>query len=129
MKTVNAYCSACDQSVRLVLTDEPIQDDPSPIHDREVVCLEIGEHCSGALCPVSAVPPIVMAARLVRNGLQTRMQPIASGHCPACENQTDFVIVSREYCICSQCGTTSELNKIDFGSAGVFLEERLKSAG
>ena len=44
MKTIDAYCSACDQSVRLVLTDEPVQDDASPIHDREVVCLEIGEH-------------------------------------------------------------------------------------
>jgi hypothetical protein len=129
MKTVNAYCSACDHSVRLVLTDEPIQDDPSPIHDREVVCLEIGEHCSGALCPVSAVAPIVMAARLVRNGLQTQMQPIVSGHCPACDSQTDFVIVSREYCICSECGTTSNRDKVDFGSPAIFGEERLKPAG
>lgn len=107
MKTVNAYCSACDQQVRLVLTDEPVQDDPSPIHDREVVCLEIGEHCSGALCPVGAVPPMVMAARLVRNGLQTSMQPIVKGQCPACDAEADMVIVSREYCVCSLCGTTS----------------------
>lgn len=125
MKTVNAYCSACDQSVRLVLTDGPIQDDPSPIHDREVVCLEIGEHCSGALCPVGAVPTMVMAARLVRNGLQTQMQPIVKGHCPACDNQTDFVIVSREYCICSQCGTTSKRGEVDFESAAIFGEEGL----
>jgi hypothetical protein len=129
MKTVNAYCSACDHSVRLVLTDEPIQDDPSPIHDREVVCLEIGEHCSGALCPVSAVAPIVMGARLVRNGLQTQMQPIVKGHCLACDNQTDFVIVSREYCICAQCGTTSKRDTIDFGTSVVFKDEGLKSAG
>ena len=63
MKTIDAYCSACDNQVRLVLTDEPIQDDPSPIHDREVVCLEIGEHCSGNLCPIGAVPPVVMGCR------------------------------------------------------------------
>jgi hypothetical protein len=107
MKTVNAYCSACDQSVRLVLTDGPLQDDPSPIHDREVVCLEIGEHCSGALCPVGAVAPIVMAARLVRNGLQTEMQPIVKSTCPACDKRTDLVVVSRDYWICSECGSTS----------------------
>jgi hypothetical protein len=113
MKAINAYCSACDQEVRLVLTDEPVQDGPSPIHDCEIVCLEIGERCSGALCPLGAVPPVVMAARLVRNGLQTEMQPIVKAHCPACDNSTDFVIVSREYCICSQCGRTSKRDEIE----------------
>ncbi len=112
MKSINAYCSACDNEVRLVLTDEPIQDDPSPIHDREIVCLEIGEHCSGALCPLGAVPPVVMAARLVRNGLQTSMQPIVQAQCTACERITDFVVVNREYAICSECGSTSRREAI-----------------
>lgn len=116
MKTIDAYCSACDHEVRLVLTDEPIQDDPSPIHDREVVCLEIGEQCNGSLCPLGAVPPVVMAARLVRNGLQTSVQPIAKGTCPACDNATDMVIVSRDYCICSQCGTTSKRGEVVFAA-------------
>jgi hypothetical protein len=112
MKAITAYCSACDQEVRLVLTDEPIADDPSPIHDREVVCLEIGEHCSGALCPIGAVPPVVMAARLVRNGLQTTMQPIVKAQCPMCDNSADLVVVSRDYCICSLCGSTSRRDAI-----------------
>jgi hypothetical protein len=107
MKAINAYCSACDHEVRLVLTDEPIADDPSPIHDREVVCLEIGEHCNGSLCPVGAVPPVVMAARLVRNGLQTTMQPILKAQCPRCDISADMVVVSRDVCICSVCGSTS----------------------
>ena len=106
MKTIDAYCSACDNEVRLVLTDEPTQDDPSPIHDREVVCLEIG-----------AVPPVVMAARLVRNGLQTKVQPIVKAQCPACDRETDFVVVSKEYAICSQCGTTSGRDAIGYRSA------------
>lgn len=112
MKTVNAYCSACDQEVRLVLTDEPIADEPSPIHDREVVCLEIGEHCTGAMCPIGAVPPVVMAARLVRNGLQTTMQPIMTAMCPSCDTRADFVIVSKEHCICSICGTTARRESV-----------------
>jgi hypothetical protein len=112
MKTINAYCSACDQDVRLVLTDEPVQDGPSPIHDCEIVCLEIGEHCSGALCPLGAVPQVVMAARLVRNGLQTEMQPILKACCPACDNSADLIVVSRDYCICSLCGSTSRRDAI-----------------
>jgi hypothetical protein len=112
MKSIKAYCSACDQDVRLVLTDEPGLDGPSPIHDAEVVCLEIGERCNGALCPVGAVPPVVMAARLVRNGLQTEMQPIVKAQCPACDLVADFVIVSLEHCICSTCGTTSRRDQI-----------------
>lgn len=119
MKTIDAYCSACDNTVRLVLTDEPVQDDPSPIHDGEIVCLEIGEHCSGALCPVGAVPPIVMAARLVRNGLQTTMQPIVKGQCPSCDAATDFVVVSAEYCICSQCGTTTKRADVELAKGAV----------
>jgi hypothetical protein len=67
MKALNAYCSACDQYVRLILTDEPAQLGRSPIHDGEVVCLEIGRHCTGALCPMGAVSSSDMAARLVRN--------------------------------------------------------------
>lgn len=112
MKAIDAYCSACDHEVHLVLTDEPIEDDPSPIHDREIVCLEIGEHCSGALCPLGAVPPMVMAARLVRNGLQTNVQPIVKAQCPACDNSADFVVVSREHAICAVCGTTATREEI-----------------
>jgi hypothetical protein len=112
MKTIDAYCSACDQNVRVVLTDMPVQDGSSPIHDCEVVCLEIGERCSGALCPLGAVPPLVMAARLVRNGLHNEVQPIVKGRCDACEIVGDFVIVSKKYAICAQCGTTSDREKI-----------------
>lgn len=112
MKQINAYCSACDQEVRLVLTDEPIQDDPSPIHDREIVCLEIGEHCTGALCPLGAVPPVVMAARLVKNGLQTTVQPVVKAICSSCNSNADFVIVSKDLAICSICGTTAKRDAI-----------------
>lgn len=73
MKWITAYCSARDQDVRLVLTDEPVHDDtPSPIHDGIIVCLEIGEHCSGALCPLGAIPLIGMSARVEPQGKQKR---------------------------------------------------------
>ena len=31
-----------------------------------------------------------MAARLVRNGLQTTMQPIMTAMCPSCDSRADF---------------------------------------
>jgi hypothetical protein len=67
MRALNAYRSACDQHVQLMLTDEPAQDRPSPIHDGELACLDIGQHCTGALCPMGAVSSSDMAARLARN--------------------------------------------------------------
>jgi hypothetical protein len=113
MKEIDAYCSVCNHAVRVVLTDAPVQDASSPIHESEVVCLEIGEHCSGTVCPQCAAPQLVMGARLVRNGLQTEVQPIVRGRCIACENIADFVVVSREHAICAQCGTTAERAKIE----------------
>jgi hypothetical protein len=113
MKEIDAYCSACDHAVRVVVTDAPVQDSSSPIHDSEVVCLEIGEHCSGTVCPLCAAPQLVMGSRLVRNGLQTEVQPAVKGKCDACGNIADFVIVSREHAICAQCGTTSERARIE----------------
>jgi hypothetical protein len=66
MKTLTAFCSACDRDVRLVITDEPSQDGHANLVDSEVVCLEIGASCTGSLCPIGAVSPAVMAARLAR---------------------------------------------------------------
>ena len=63
------------------------------------------------MCPIGAVPQVVMAARLVRNGLQTTMQPMTATW-PACDNRSDFVIVSRQHCICVTCGTTARRESI-----------------
>ena len=59
-----AYCSACDKDVQIVVTDEPSQDGHANLHDSEIVCLEIGEACTGHLLAVLAyadtVRPIVV---------------------------------------------------------------------
>jgi len=67
MRALDAYCSARDQYARLILTDEPPQYGRSPIHDGEVICVEIGHHCTGAQCPMGAVSAAELAARLIRN--------------------------------------------------------------
>ena len=108
MQTRTVFCSACDKDVRVVVTDEPSQDGHANLHDSEVVCLEIGHHCTGGLCPVGATSPTVMAARLVRNGLQTRMHPVFQRVCPECDQPREFVVIDRTHAVCSVCGGVSE---------------------
>jgi hypothetical protein len=106
MHTHTAYCSACDKDVQIVVTDEPSQDGHANLHDAEVVCLEIGHRCTGSMCPVGATSPTVMAARLVRNGLQTRMHPIVTLECTTCEGPRSFVVIDPSCATCTECGTT-----------------------
>jgi len=106
METRIAYCSACDQDVHIVVTDEPSQDGHANLHDSEIVCLEIGHKCTGHLCPVGATSPVVMAARLVRNGLQSRLHPVVTLDCPTCGVPASFVVLDPLKVSCSECGTT-----------------------
>ena len=103
MKNQTAYCSACAKDVRIVITDEPSHDGHANLHDAEVVCLEIGETCTGALCPIGAAPPSVMAARLVRNGLQTIVQPVVKAHCANCDRVTPHLVFEAHAARCAEC--------------------------
>ena len=107
MKTQIAYCSACDKDVQIVITDEPSADGHANLHDSEVVCLEIGEACTGTMCPIGATAPAVMAARLVRNGLQTIVQPVITAQCPGCGRATKHVVVEATVARCVECETVS----------------------
>jgi hypothetical protein len=107
MKTQTAYCSACDTDVQIVITDEPSADGQANLHDAEIVCLEIGDNCTGSMCPIGAAPASVMAARLVRNGLQTVMQPVVQARCSGCGQVTSHVIAERSHATCTVCGATT----------------------
>ena len=101
METRIAYCSACDQDVRIVITDEPSQDGHANLHDSEIVCLEIGHQCTGNLCPVGATAPVVM-----RNGLQSKLHPIVTMECSTCGEARSFVVLDEFKATCSECGST-----------------------
>lgn len=62
MREITMYCSGCDRNVKAVLTDEPREEGQAAVFDTEVICLEIGEHCSGS-CPVGAVSAEELAQR------------------------------------------------------------------
>ena len=108
MKTQNTYCSACDRDVKVVITDGPSHDGHANLHDAEVVCLEIGDHCTGNLCPIGATPPAVMAARLVTNGLQSAEYPVALSKCDGCGRVTSHVVIDSRFSTCTECGATRQ---------------------
>lgn len=106
MRAQMAFCSACDRDVRVILTDAPVHDAQAPVADPEIICLEVGERCTGNLCPVGAVPPTVMMVRRVRSGGRAVLQPIVKAECERCGSVTDYCIVAANFATCSECGTT-----------------------
>ena len=116
MQSQTAYCSACDKDVRIVITDQPSQDGHANLHESEVVCLEIGDHCTGGMCPIGAASPTIMAARVVRNGLQTVIQPMTAALCSGCERETRHVVTKRGEATCLECGRITDGKGLVLGS-------------
>lgn len=106
MREIMMYCSARDQDVRVVLTDEPITDGQAPVTDTELICLEIGESCTGSLCPVCAVAPDAVDARLAKSGLRPEIRRTLRTLCDGCGREVDVVVSSGGYVSCTECGTT-----------------------
>lgn len=59
-----AYCSACDRQVEVVVRRAARIDPSTGEPANEVICLEAGETCTGALCPLTEIPPSEMRAAL-----------------------------------------------------------------
>lgn len=106
MQTKMVYCSACDHDVPVVVTDQPVQDGQATVFDSELVCLAIGEWCTGTMCPLCALPPSAMAERLVRNGLVAERPRTLRALCSGCDRVTELIATPGGYVTCSECGTT-----------------------
>jgi len=106
MREITMYCSARDQDVRVVVTDEPVHDAQASVVDSELICLEIGDHCSGHLCPVCAMPSEAVDVRLAKSGLRPEIRRRLQGYCDGCERDTELLISSGGYVTCTECGTT-----------------------
>lgn len=107
MRELTMYCSARDQDVHVVLTDEPSQQDgQATVFDTEVICLEIGEKCNGAFCPICAQSGDAMDARLAKSGLRPEIRRKITGNCDGCGREVALVVSSGGYVSCTECGTT-----------------------
>lgn len=114
MKTQLAFCSTCGRDVRVLVTNESAEvEAQANIPDAEIVCLEIGDTCSGGVCPVSAVSHAAMVVRRVRAGVRDVLQPLVKVECEVCGRVTDYFLIDREYATCGECGTTLRRDRID----------------
>lgn len=109
MKEMTIYCSARDQDVHVVLTDDPTHDAQAACFDAELVCLEIGDRCTGGMCPLCAQPSEVMDARLVKSGLAGGSHCHVSAKCDDCGRETDHVLSLGGYVTCAECRGTRKL--------------------
>jgi hypothetical protein len=55
------------------------------------------------MCPIGAAPASVMAARLVRNGLQTIVQPVVRAHCRNGDRVTPHLVIEKGTARCAEC--------------------------
>ena len=106
MREIIMYCSARDQDVHVVVTDDPVHDAQASVSDSELICLEIGDQCTGSLCPVCAMSPEAVDARLAKSGLRPDIRRKVSGFCNVCERDTELVVSSGGYVTCGECGST-----------------------
>lgn len=106
MRELTMYCSARDQNIHVVLTDEPTNDAQATVFDTEVICLEIGDTCSGGACPVGAMSVDAMDARLAKSGLSPSVRRTVLAPCGGCDRTTELVVSSGGYLSCTECGTT-----------------------
>ncbi len=107
MKNHQLYCSACDREVRVLITSAPLYQDQAPLHDEELICLDIGSRCTGNVCPLGAAAPNAMVGRLIRNGVPLDSLTTVTAECPACENQAEMVLYGNGRAACSICGTAA----------------------
>ncbi|MDH5233831.1 MAG: hypothetical protein OEW77_02660 [Gemmatimonadota bacterium] len=107
MRSARVFCSACDRPVSVMLSVAPRTDGQATLHDDEVVCLEIGDRCTGELCPIGAVAPHAMVARLVRLGLPTDALRTVNATCPTCEVQVEMVLYGGGKAACTVCGAAA----------------------
>jgi len=113
MQTECIFCSARDQNVQVVITDVPSQDGHATLPDSELVCLEIGEQCTGGMCPLGAEPAEVMASRLAHSGLSLRHLPTVHAHCDSCDRTTELVVLPKNFVTCTECGGTMKWKRLD----------------
>lgn len=114
LKTSKAYCSACDHDVRIVITPGPVHGGQAETGDGpEVVCLDFGASCTGAMCPMFGLPSVMMGVRLARSGLREEPWQTVHAPCQGCGNVVDLQVIDSSHLHCPECGTRSRWVRLE----------------
>jgi hypothetical protein len=105
MKNQQLFCSACDRPVQVLITEAPAAEGHASLYDAEVICLEIGGHCTGNMCPLGAAEPGAMVRRIVRNGVPLSTLQTVKAHCPSCDSDAEMILYGDSRAGCSICGS------------------------
>ena len=108
MKSHQLFCSACDRQVKVLISEAPIGEHQATVHDDELICLEIGDHCSGNMCPLGAAEPQAMVSRLIHSGESTDGLRTVKATCPSCGLECEFVLYGKGKASCTVCGTAAK---------------------
>ncbi len=112
MRTKRAFCSARDQDITVAWPDAPLHPGQAMAAEApEPLCLELGERCTGDMCPIFRIPRVELAVRLAQAGLdgpdslRTR-----EGDCLGCGRHVELKIVDPGYGWCPDCHTVQPLS-------------------
>ncbi len=111
MRTKQAYCSARDQEVRVAWPDAPLHPGQAMAAEpADAVCLDLGERCTGELCPTFRKPRVDMAVRLARAGLdEAGALRRHSAECSGCGRFVELKLVDPGYGWCPECNTVQPI--------------------
>lgn len=114
MNTQKVFCSACDREVSVLFTDVPsTYGGQASVADTELVCLEMGERCNGALCPVCAVSSEAMAVRVAKSGMRPDQHATVRAVCDGCQREEELMLTRGGYVTCPECGATRRMVRAD----------------
>jgi len=125
MQIHHSYCSACDHQVRIAVTPGSAYSGQAPVADApDVVCLDFGERCSGAMCPMIGLPRILMGIRLAQSGLADEWQTFRAP-CQSCGDTVDFEVLDASFAICPRCSARHRWLqfKVENGAYVALVEE------
>jgi hypothetical protein len=129
MDTHLAYCSACDQEVRIAVKPLPLHGGQANLaDDGEIVCLEFGEKCTGQFCPMFGLPSVMMGVRLARSELRSEGWKIVKGLCDGCNQVTEMQLIDRTHAFCTVCHTTNACTIVTAGEDDYMLIGRTAPA-
>lgn len=119
MNTHSAFCTSCDRAVRLTWTPAPGHDGEANLRDAELVCLDFGERCATATCPISHLPRVVMGVRLARSGLREGPWRTLHAYCEGCGSVQEQEVIDASYVVCTLCRSTNRWVRLEADDAWV----------